>query len=180
MYCLTINFQSIQLNNNIIHGNDKVKINVITYPGNEKQSFIIDANNMNDINNFVKLTITHDFKKLIFIFERKNIFQMNPMIASRAIDRKKIPKSPTDINNTEQKTFGIYKPIRSQDDVSDINSRIVGKMTLQFNITEQFYIKNKKNPYHISKIHNGEGYSNVNENNLNENNIWLLDDEFVN
>ena len=68
--------------------------------------------------------------------------------------------------------------------MSDQNSRVVGKMTVQFFISQKIYKKNNKNPYNISKIHNGEGYSKVqssfmNEYDKEENNLMLLDDDLI-
>lgn len=184
MHLLTIRFQSIQFNKDIIREDDKIRVSIISFPCNNKQTFIIDPKKMNDINNFLDFDIDDQFKKIVFIFEKKSFFKMNPLIATKSINLKNIPDSPLDLKNTEIKTFDIYKPIRCQSDVSDQNSRVVGKMTVQFFISQKISNKNNNSPYNISKIHNGEGYSKVqssfmSEYDKEENNLMLLDDDLI-
>ena len=52
-------------------------------------------------------------------------------------------------------------------------------MEIQCITSVQSPLNNIKSPYNISKIHKGEGYSAINENN-NGNKLFLLDDENVN
>lgn len=180
MHSLAINIQTIQFNSNIIHGNEKIKVNVITIPGHERQTIIIDLKNKDKNNNFINFkTNKENIKKLVFIFEKKNFFQLNPMIASRAIDSTNLPYSSNDSKNIELKTFEIYKPIRCQEDLVKLSSRVAGEMTIQCISTVQSPLNNLKSPHNISKIHKGEGYSAINENN-NENRLLLLDDEYIN
>lgn len=180
MHCLAINIQTIQFNSNIIHGNEKIKINVITIPGHERQSIIFDLKNLDKNNTFIQFkTNKENIKKLVFIFEKKNFFQLNPMIASRAIDVTNLPYSSNDSKIIGQKTFDIYKPIRCQEDLVKLSSRVAGQMEIQCITSVQSPLNNIKSPYNISKIHKGEGYSAINENN-NGNKLFLLDDENVN
>ena len=166
MYSITINFQSIQFSDEITNGKDKIKISATTFPGQIKQSIVVDPKNINNKNHIINLKVDKDFKMLIFLFEKKNIFQFNPLIASRAIEVADI--TTTEFKNIEQKTFNIYKPIHRQDNEANHSSRIVGKITIQC------YINSTNSPYDISKIHKGNGYSSINE---NDNRKFLLQDD---
>ena len=42
LYGLTIHLLSFQLNDNLIHNNDKIRVSITTIPEEKKQNFIID------------------------------------------------------------------------------------------------------------------------------------------
>lgn len=176
MYSIKINFQSIQFNNDVVNEKEKIIIIATTFPGQIRQSIIYDPKNIGKKKLSIVLKVNKDFKTLIFLFEKKNIFQFNPLIASRAIEAANF--STNNFNNIEQKTFIIYKPIRCQNDETNKSSRIAGKMTIQCIISSQSSLSNKKSPYNISKIHKGNGYSSIDENG-NNGKLLLLDDEFI-
>lgn len=180
MHGLTIYFHDIQLNNNA--NNNRIRVNVITIPDNKKQSFTAEPRNMSKGNYFLRFNITDETKKLLFIFEKKSIFQNDQIIASKVINSNKLPKSPIDSNNMEVKTFKIYEPFANQCDLSNQNRKIIGKMSIQFFLSEPFVTKTNKNSYNICKIHNGEGYSSVNPSGFNENQSCsiFLDIDFIN
>lgn len=181
---LTVYFQTLQLDNSIVRSNDKVRVNIITIPDNKKQSFIIELKRINQSNHFIRLNITEQTKKLLFILEKKNFFQNDPIIASKVITTKNIPNSPIDSKNMEVKMFNLYAPVASNKSESfkEQNRKIIGKMKIQFFLSTQFEPKIGKNPYNICKIHKGEGYSKVNgaNNNENQSNSIFLDDCLTN
>lgn len=162
MNALTINFNSIEFNKDIIKPNEKIKITVTTFPGQFRRTIIFDPK-IN--NNSIILKSKDEFRMLIFIFEKKNIFQFNPLIASRAVDATSFLK------NNEQKSFNIYKQIHSQNEESKTFTKIVGKMTVELN---------RNCSYNISKIHKGNGYSTLNNEGENGNKLLFQEDELIN
>ena len=71
MHLLTICFQSINFNKDIIREDDKIRVSIISFPCNNKQTFIIDPKKMNEINIFLDFDIDDQFKKIVFIFEKR-------------------------------------------------------------------------------------------------------------
>lgn len=172
MHGLTIYFHDLQFDTT----NDKLRVNVITIPDNKKQSIIIEPKNIDHSNYFFRFNINDETKKLLFIFEKKNIFKNDPIIGSKVISSNKIPNSPIDSKNMEVKNFYIYEP------TSNKNRQIIGKMSIQFFLSEPFVPKINKNSRNICKIHNGEGYSKVNPSELFEydNSCIFLDRDKIN
>ncbi|KAK8840708.1 hypothetical protein M9Y10_030484 [Tritrichomonas musculus] len=183
MYGLTIHLQSFQINDDIIRGKDKVHVSVFTIPGNNKQTYAIDPKKMNNPNCFFKLNVTNQTKRLLFIFEKRNLFQNDPIIASAVINSSKMPNSPLDSNNIEIKTFDIFEPIISQYDCLPKKApEKVGQMKIQFSLSEQSFIKTKKNPSRSNKKPKCDYYSQVDPciNERRSNNCILLDEYYVN
>ena len=82
----------------------------------------------------------------------------------------------------ELQTFNIYEPSANQNESIYQNRKIIGKMSIQFFLSEPFVPKSYKNASSICKIHNGEGYSSVNSYSFNESqsSSIFLDSDFIN
>lgn len=176
MHNISLHLQCIQFNNNKIHRNDKIKVTLFSYPGDDKQTYIVDAKKMKDADYFFSTSIdcTKSNPKILLTFEKKSFLLNDVLIASSIIKSNQIPKSQSDPNNKKIAIFNLYQPIESNDYriINQFDNCVVGKMLIQFSFDE----KVNKSGYNIEKIHNGEGYSPVNSFiNENQNNYNLLD-----
>lgn len=178
MYALNIQFESLQLNKEIISKSDKVCVTVMAFPEHNKSSFVVAAKDMCNLDHTFTINITNQTKAILFLFEKKAFFSNDPIIASNVIEKKDLLKIGDDKQNTEIKTYNILEPIQNISENSpNTNRRIFGKMIFKVYLTDPIIVKsNKINKYNIKKLHKGNGYSQVDDENLYQNN--LLDDEF--
>ena len=159
MFGLTLQLQSLQINKEIIHPNEKVKVSVVT----------------KNIDYLFKLNISNNTKYLIFIFEKNSLIKTNPIVASKVINANDFPHSPYDSNNFEIKKLDIFVPNNNSITTDNI---VAGQMIIQYFLSEQLSINIKKNVIGKNKIHKKEDYSYLTE--KYQNNCALLDNEFVN
>lgn len=169
VYGLNIHLYAFQLNHDLLHNNEKIRVSITTLPEEKKQHFRINPKYINNINHSFSVNITKKTKKIVFVFRRKNFLRNDPIIASTIITDDEIPKSIGDTNNTELKTIFIFEPlskIRKENrefgkcytSKNNINSnrRIVGQMNIQFQLTDPFpeqeyHNKSKKNGHNFKK-----------------------------
>lgn len=173
MYGLNIHLISFRLNSQIIGPRDKIRVSITTLPEENKDWFVISANEIHKTEHFFGPNITDKTEKIIFVFRKKSLFQSDPIIASTIVYAKDFPRSKTDEQNSEVKRINIYEPISKTPGnlYENENRQIYGQMQIQMTLHDPFPDPtNKKNyNYNISKIHNGEGYSKVNSFGINEN-----------
>ncbi|KAK8840396.1 hypothetical protein M9Y10_030957 [Tritrichomonas musculus] len=144
LYGLTIHLLSFQLNDNLIHNNDKIRVSITTIPEEKKQNFIIDPKDIGDAHKYFTVNISDQTKKILFIFRRKSILQADPIIASTIIRREQFPSMKS---SKESKTITLFEKIskKKKENVEDeIDSNLnkskksVGQMNVQLELADPF------------------------------------------
>ncbi|KAK8890298.1 hypothetical protein M9Y10_035071 [Tritrichomonas musculus] len=165
MIGLDVHFHSIQIDKSVIHSG-KVRVTVMAYPNNNQESFIIESKNMNNVDHVLTVNVSSETKTLLFLFEKKNIFQNDPIIASTDVNAKEIPFTPNDPNNNDIKSINIYEPVIYQDDNTQSpyeNRKIIGKLIFKFTLTNpDLPTKSTINQIFVGKVHKGQSYSKAN------------------
>lgn len=70
MYGLNIHLESFYLNHNLIQQNDKIRVSITTIPEEHKESFIVDANKINEIHHFFTVNVSK-YTKESFCFQKE-------------------------------------------------------------------------------------------------------------
>ena len=140
MYGLNLYLHSIQLSNDLVRPNDKIRVSITTIPEKIKQAFIIDAKKINDIHHVFSVNITDQTSRIIFVIRRKNFIQNDPIISSTIINANQFPKFNKESAKTEIKFINLYEYIRNQQNINkdDVDRRIIGLMKINFSVTEKF------------------------------------------
>lgn len=144
LYGLTIHLLSFQLNDNLIHNNDKIRVSITTIPEEKKQNFIIDPKDIGNAHKYFTVNISDQTKKILFIFRRKSLLQADPIIASTIIRREQFPSMKS---SKESKTITLFEKIskKKKENVEDEidsnlnkNKKSVGQMNVQLELADPF------------------------------------------
>lgn len=171
MLNLNINIESIELSNELLSSNDKVRISITTLPDNQKHAEIFDSKKLNFIRPSFKIEYKNTIKKLLIVFRKKNYFDGDPIIATAVIYTENL----TNIFK-EQKNFDTKKVILYESSKNQVRN-VVGQIEVNFFITED--LKNSK----MNKKNDKKKYRENMKNNSStkkENEYFLLDNDYVN
>lgn len=171
MFGLNIHLQSLQLNDKLVHPNDKIRVSITTLPEKNKEAIIIESKNLKDINQFFSININENTEKILFTIRQKNYIQGDPIIGSVVLGRNLIPKSAFDLKNTEIKHIKLYSKLET----ANYNNEMTIQMSAENAFPSKHHENNKNNK--TNKQRNGYCYSKVNS--TNHNNKFEQYDNFL-
>lgn len=149
---LGIGFISFDLPEQLVRDNDEVRVSVTTIPDDFKQTFVIHANDMSNIQQLLTLNISSITTKLNIVFRRKSLFENDPIIASAAIDADSFPKHKIDMESLKDSglkeitmlKFDIYEPIQGLNGslrntgLAEVQRTVIGHLNVKLFSTDAF------------------------------------------
>ena len=149
---LVIDFISFDLPEQLVRDNDEVRVSVTTIPDDFKQTFVIHANDMSNIQQLLTLNISSITTKLNIVFRRKSLFENDPIIASAAIDADSFPKHKIDMESLKDSRlkeiamlkFDIYEPIQGLNGslrntgLAEVQRAVIGHLNVKLFSTDAF------------------------------------------
>lgn len=150
VYGLNIYLQAFQLNQDLIHNSEKIRVSITTLPDEKKQHFVINPKKVGNANHNFNVNISNNTCKIIFVFRRKGLLTNDQIIASTCIKREDLPETPNDKSNNKMMIIKIFEPHNQKHDcktgISGVschcdmkeNKRILGQMSVQFQLTDPF------------------------------------------
>ena len=144
MYSLSIYLDSFNFTDDLVQEDNKIRINIITIPDENKQSILINSKDMKNVNKCIKINITDKIREILFVFKKTNYLEKDQIIASTIVHVSQLPQSYNDKKNKELQTINIYEPIHY---IQPENITIYGHMIAKFSIKKQDYHsdQNKEN-----------------------------------
>ena len=159
MLSLNIQMQSFELAKNIVHDDDTIRVSVTSLPGEQKQAFSFDANKMKTAHPFFTIKINEKTEKILIVIRKKSFSQKDPIVASAIIKKGQFPTKFEDISNTRMSAIDLLEPLQHCGKKSPSSRKIVGKIDIQFSLTQEMSSKNTTFKAKISKKKNGQGYA---------------------
>lgn len=108
---LTINLLSFTIPPKIICETDQLRVKIKTLPDGNKQKYDIKGKKMSNCNLIYTFNITNQTERLLFIFRKKTILSVSPVIGTANLDVSEIMESS---NSSSTKMLDIYYPIERQ------------------------------------------------------------------
>lgn len=169
---LALHVNSINLSEDILKPNTKIRVTIKTFPENSKQELTINAAEIKNAFRLCKLIITSKTDFILFIFRQFDILENHPIFASTILRAVDFPK----LNSCNEHIIGVYettKPNSCGIEISQskyMNNRKLGTLELQILLTK-FYDErsnnsSRNNICNLGKnlLINRKGKNNENEN----------------
>lgn len=143
---LSIQLNSFELSKDLIQPNDRIHINVTTFPGEQHYALNIDLNKIEETRPVFTIGINEMTKKIIIVFRKKTI------IASTIIRSEEFPNKLNDKYNSEMRNILLCEPFPKDPKNNHFlleNRKVLGKMEAQFALTD--VIKSRNNTIRLRK-----------------------------
>ena len=145
MYRLNLYLDSLNFTNHLVQDEDKIRINMITVPEDNKESFILKSNQMMNIDKSLTINITDKIREILFIFKKTNQLENDQIFASTIVHVTQLPQTFKDKKNNEFQIINIYEPVHY---IQPENISIYGHMKIKFTVIKKNeQIESKKDKF---------------------------------